>query len=426
VVLGGVASATKTVTPLDADGRQYEVAVSDIGGLGPLSVSIPAGAVHDIADNGNLDSTSADSRVAFDFGPVLADADLEQAVRESLGLPARTPVGRSWLSQLTTLSADANLIGSLEGLQYATNLRSLKLWPSDWSIAPAGLAGADPLAPLAGLTHLSDVSLARLGLSNSEIDVLAGLPGPRALDLRYNEITDLAALAPAAGIESLLVYGNPIVDFSAMRGKLVDLDVRPGDPEKAETIGQLAAALGYSPVRMYEYVYNNFEYEAYAGLLKGTQATLETRAGMEHAIWERMYNVESMSTVRSLGLAHERGIPVFEIDNANASTYIPQLTLAANTVSAIQSFIAQGATVTVPRDPTPLNNWNGVGYVAALAGFDGVHDFRRTQRAGDCHAARRLRDRQSHRPHDSPRQREYQSDDRRRPGQRGQWQRDPR
>ena len=86
-------------------------------------------------------------------------------------------------------------------------------------------------------------------------------------------------------------------------------------------------------------------------------------SAQEHAIWEELVCVESISTIKSLQLANERGIPIFVIDSSNASTYLPQLTLRASIRNYITAEVNAGATVTVPRDETPLNNWSGVGFI---------------------------------------------------------------
>ncbi len=43
-----------------------------------------------------------------------------------------------------------------------------------------------------------------------------------------------------------------------------------------------AAELGNDPVRIYEFVRNEFEYQAYYGLMKGPESTLRVRAGNEY------------------------------------------------------------------------------------------------------------------------------------------------
>src|SRR6185436_18029164 len=65
-----------------------------------------------------------------------------------------------------------------------------------------------------------------------------------------------------------------------------------------------------------------------------------------------------------------RGVPVFVINNTDGtstndcSVLCPQLNLNPSTESAIIAEANAGQVVTVPRDETPLNDWDGVGYLS--------------------------------------------------------------
>lgn len=87
-------------------------------------------------------------------------------------------------------------------------------------------------------------------------------------------------------------------------------------------------------------------------------------SSQEHALWEELINTPSMSTVKSLQIAGAAGIPVLVINSGNKAAQMPQLTLSAGDVAAISAAVDAGATVTTPRDPTPLRQWSGVGYIA--------------------------------------------------------------
>jgi RHS repeat-associated protein/uncharacterized repeat protein (TIGR01451 family) len=87
-------------------------------------------------------------------------------------------------------------------------------------------------------------------------------------------------------------------------------------------------------------------------------------SSQESALWEELINTPSVSTAKSLEIATAAGIPVFVINQSNKATLLPQLTLAAADVTAIGTAVDAGATVTTPRDPTPLRDWQGVGYIA--------------------------------------------------------------
>jgi RHS repeat-associated protein len=88
----------------------------------------------------------------------------------------------------------------------------------------------------------------------------------------------------------------------------------------------------------------------------------------EHAIWEEVAQTPSISTIKSLQLAGERSIPVFTINQSNYSTYYPQLTVSASVKSDVQQrILVNNETITIPRDNTNLNSWQGVGFIATSA-----------------------------------------------------------
>ncbi|MDR3638705.1 MAG: RHS repeat-associated core domain-containing protein [Isosphaeraceae bacterium] len=203
------------------------------------------------------------------------DPNLEAAVRAALGLPSSQVVTQGELQGLTTLSADSNQISSLAGLQYATNLQTLNLLPSDWS-APGHLTD---LSPLEGLQHLSTVALVDTGIGNSALSALEGMPKLQSLDLRDDPITNIAPIAQMRSLANLQIYGDAITDLSPLAGRLVNVDVVPADPGAAQTIPALATALDKLPIAIFQYVVDNFTYQPYAGARKGAQATLETGGG---------------------------------------------------------------------------------------------------------------------------------------------------
>lgn len=86
-------------------------------------------------------------------------------------------------------------------------------------------------------------------------------------------------------------------------------------------------------------------------------------SAQEHRTWETLIALEGISTIKSLMLANERGVPVFVINSGNCPSLCPQLNLSPSVEADIQSRVAGGSTVTTPRDETPLNQWHGVGYL---------------------------------------------------------------
>ena len=85
----------------------------------------------------------------------------------------------------------------------------------------------------------------------------------------------LIAAAPATPAEAVQCYASA-AEQAAKQPQ--DLAATP-DVALTEDIRALAKQLNYSPVRIYQYVYDNIAFEPYFGSLKGAQATLLSKAG---------------------------------------------------------------------------------------------------------------------------------------------------
>ena len=151
-----------------------------------------------------ISHTSAAAEIAVEF----ADAYLEQAVRDALGMPTGDLMP-SVLATLTDLDASSRFIISLEGLEYCTGLTQLDL--SENSIMG--------ISPLSGLTNLQTLELSYNPLS--DMAPLSGLTNLQTLELYYNEISDIT---PLSGLTNLqyLTLGYNISDISPLSG-LTDL-----------------------------------------------------------------------------------------------------------------------------------------------------------------------------------------------------------
>ena len=82
-------------------------------------------------------------------------------------------------------------------------------------------------------------------------------------------------------------------------------------------------------------------------------------SAMEHSVFNHLLDLPAVSTARILALANSAGVPVYRIDSSNASTIVPLLTQSASIVSTVNSEIAAGRVVTIPRDPVSYFDWNG-------------------------------------------------------------------
>ncbi len=167
----------------------------------------------------------------------LPDPVLRQTIRESLGLPANTPLTKDHMQQLIRLDGNNKGITDLRGLEFATNLRILHLGGNENNITDisplanlTNLVGLHiwrvrrhdthraplDIRPLANLVNLEVLSLERQGLS--DISVLANLPKLHKLALTHNNIVDFSPLAGLTQLRTLWIKNNWGTDLSPLAG----------------------------------------------------------------------------------------------------------------------------------------------------------------------------------------------------------------
>ncbi len=126
---------------------------------------------------------------------IFQDRNLEDAVRDALGLPLGLFVTRTDLLQLYELEAAGREIRSLSGLQWAVNLNKLL-------ISDNALVDLTPLTPLVNLT---------------------------VLDLSVNMIKDISPVAGLANLDHLILYGNDVFNPMPLRTNAANGGLGPGD-----------------------------------------------------------------------------------------------------------------------------------------------------------------------------------------------------
>ncbi|MDE0040685.1 MAG: leucine-rich repeat domain-containing protein, partial [Candidatus Poribacteria bacterium] len=134
----------------------------------------------------------------------IPDPYLRAAIREALNLPNDSQITVQDISQLTDLRAQNTGIESLDGLEYATNLR--RLW-----------LGSNPLSdlsPISNCSKLEDLDISGCGIS--DIFALRGLVNLLGVNLGGNNIHDLQPLNSLKNLEHLLMYQNPISDITPL------------------------------------------------------------------------------------------------------------------------------------------------------------------------------------------------------------------
>jgi Leucine-rich repeat (LRR) protein len=142
---------------------------------------------------------------------VFQDPDLEAVVRAEVNKPAGALTSAD-VAGLTYLETQD--ITSLEGVQCLTDLTSLDIG----SLPPGDVTD---LSPLAGLTKLEDVSVARNPLAS--VEPLGKLPKLKTLFMFSVPVTlDLTPLATAPALEYLDMQSDTVVDLAPL-GKIATL-----------------------------------------------------------------------------------------------------------------------------------------------------------------------------------------------------------
>ena len=154
------------------------------------------------------------------------DENLEQAIRQTLDT-FEDALTCEDLAALETLDTrNVGRVRSLEGLQFAVNLRDL-------SLAGDNVSDFGPLADLEGLEVLN--------LSFNELADLSGLENLTnltLLDLENNNITDISALVANSGLgdgDRVILFGNPLSarafeDIATLRERGVEVEADVPDP----------------------------------------------------------------------------------------------------------------------------------------------------------------------------------------------------
>jgi len=294
--------------------------------LGENAVTVVA------SDAAGNTSTSAHTVTREAAPPVaIADPDLAAAIRAQRGLPPGHTLDQADLYLLFDLSADSNLIDDLSGLEHAVNLESLALTPTDFAVA----GSLDGLDALTGLEHLETLTLVRAGLTDADTATLAAIAPLRTLDISYNEISDIGPLAALPWLETLRFYGNAVTDISAFAGRPVVLDFPPEGLDDADTVADLAAALHYMPLGIYEYVLNTYDYTPYYGLMKGTDGVLATQAGND---WELAHLLAELFGEAGIATRYVSGTVRADVEDVKNWLGVTEASAASRILRAAEEF----------------------------------------------------------------------------------------
>ena len=165
----------------------------------------------------------------------IPDANLEQAIRETLGT-ASGDLTCADMASLTELEATGRDISSLEGLQHAVNLTFLDVRDNALTgIAPIeGLEGLERLylnrnpissrPSLDSFPNLTELGLESIGIDDTDLPMIAELTKLQFLGLEDNDVSDISDLSGLTNLEQLELQDNEVADISAL-ANLTNLSV---------------------------------------------------------------------------------------------------------------------------------------------------------------------------------------------------------
>ena len=171
------------------------------------------------------------------------DAALERAVRATLGATPDDPLTCGRLAEVTRLHAVDAGISDLSGIENLVRLGELHVY---------GHNSIRDVAPLAQLTALSDLNLAR------------------------NQIADVTHLAALRTLTSLDLYGNPVRDVAPLGGLTGLVRVRIGSGVELTNLEALAALTRLSRLELVDDAVANLD--ALASLTQLTRLSLQNNA----------------------------------------------------------------------------------------------------------------------------------------------------
>jgi hypothetical protein len=90
-----------------------------------------------------------------------------------------------------------------------------------------------------------------------------------------------------------------------------------------------------------------------------------TSSFYEHKILEDIYSAESVSAIKIIQTANERGIPIFTINNTNSATYLNSLQVSNEVKSNVINAVNAGKEVIIPSQDIQVNDWIGTGYIVS-------------------------------------------------------------
>ena len=136
----------------------------------------------------------------------IPDPHLRAVVENALGKVPGQPIAPAEMGILTIFDARGRNITDLTGLEFATNLKDLRLQDNN-------------ISDISGLSGLVKLKLLLLGGNSiSNISVVAGLTQLTKLSLYGNNVSDISAMEPLINLTELNLSGNRLTSIASVAG----------------------------------------------------------------------------------------------------------------------------------------------------------------------------------------------------------------
>ena len=314
------------------------ISVSDQGLVSPLSVSgyTVAGVIEEIT---------------------LQDSAIDSALRQLLNVGADHAFysNELWTVTSFTVPAEAQMLTDLSKLPF---LKELTIRD----------ANVNSLNSLSGLTALETLTVSGVTLSDSDLQIIAGLPKLKSLTLNRCNLSGIAPLANATGLTKLDLTNNAIGDLTPLK-PLQDLkDLSLGH----NAVKDLTVISGLSLLEHLDLSYNSIETAAPLFTCKQLRSldlcgnSLTTTEGITSlpALQELLLAFNQLTEANSLSANLELSVldisnnAISDISQFNLLTKLTSLNFSYNQVTSLPKFSMDSVLVTIKGSDNDIASLN--------------------------------------------------------------------
>ncbi|GLI09474.1 hypothetical protein YDYSG_55060 [Paenibacillus tyrfis] len=257
-------------------------------------------------------SLATNEKEAIAANKIIKDPVIEEAIKKELELDSSYEITKSDLERLTQLWIEGNA-QSLEGLEYAVNLKSL-------AINYAHISDVSALAPL---HKLYDVYIHHTQVK--DISPLAGKTSIEWLILDSNEIEDIKPLATLENLRSLTIEDNHITDLTPLENlkQLYLISIKYNPIKSLETLPRMPHLQAVYMVGVEADDWDKLLDIQKLRYVQWSKERTEQQANLAARLIEKEVEVVEESKPRPIRvIINNQEIPPISVSTKNGSTFI--------------------------------------------------------------------------------------------------------